>query len=145
MSPSVDIRLLGPDDALVFRRVADGVFDDVPDADLTMEFLEDRRHHILVAIENDVVVGFASAIDFIHPDKAAQLWINEISVAASHRRNGIGRALLEGMIKYGTAIGCSEAWLATELENEPAIALYRSLGGTREPENPVLFSFALRR
>jgi len=65
------------------------VFDGPIDPVLTRKFLNDPRHHIVVAIHDEVVVGFASAVHYVHPDKAPQLWINEVAVAPPHRRRGL--------------------------------------------------------
>jgi aminoglycoside 6'-N-acetyltransferase I len=95
----------------------------------------------VVAVEDAVVVGMASAVDYVHPDKAPQLWINELGVAPTHRRRGIGRRLLHALLAHGRALGCTEAWLGTEPDNRPARALYEQAGGAAEPF--VLYAFAL--
>src|SRR5437867_5297201 len=95
---SVDVRLLGPGDAPVLSRVAPGVFDHEVDRELTSELLGDSRHHLAVALDGDLVVGMASAMHYVHPDKAPQFWINEIGVAPSHRRQGIAGRLLDCLI-----------------------------------------------
>ena len=141
MSLSIDVRLLDPDEVGVLDRVADGVFDGPVDARWTREFFADRRHHLAVALEGGVVVGMISAVDYVHPDKSPQLWINEVGVAPSHQRQGIARRLLEAMLAHGRAIGCTEAWLGTEEDNVPARRLYESAGS--EPESFVLYSFPL--
>jgi aminoglycoside 6'-N-acetyltransferase I len=136
---TVEIRLLGPGDIAVFDRVADGVFDHAVDPGLSRAFLGDPRHHMAVAIEDGIVVGMGSAVDYIHPDKAPQLWINEMGVAPSHQRRGIGRRIIDALLAHGRAIGCTEAWLGTELENAPARRLYESAGG--RGETCVLYFF----
>jgi aminoglycoside 6'-N-acetyltransferase I len=136
---SIKIRLLGRDDIGVFDRVADGVFDHRVDPGLAREFLDDARHHMVVAIDDGLVVGMGSAVDYIHPDKPRQLWINEMGVAPSHHRRGIGRQILDTLLAHGRALGCTEAWLGTELENGPARRLYESAGG--KGETFVLYSF----
>jgi aminoglycoside 6'-N-acetyltransferase I len=104
-------------------------------------FLEDARHHLVVAIDDGVVVGMASAVDYVHPDKAPQLWINEVGVAPAYQRRGIGRLLLDALLAHGRTLGCTEAWLGTEEDNLPARRLYESAGGEAEPF--VLYSFPL--
>lgn len=137
----IDVRVLGRDEAEVLQCVAEGVFDEPLDARYTSTFFADPRHHLAVAIENGVVVGMVSAMDYVHPDKAPQLWINEIGVAPSHQRRGIGRLLLDAILLHGRVLGCTEAWLGTEGNNVPAQALYRSVGGL--PEQFTLYSFSL--
>jgi len=136
---SIETRLLGRDDIAVFDRVAQDVFDRQVDPALAREFLDDPRHHMVVAIEDGVVVGMGSAVDYIHPDKPRQLWINEMGVAPSHQRRGIGKQILERLLAHGRDLGCTEAWLGTELENEPARRLYESAKG--KAETFVLYSF----
>ena len=138
---AVELRLLGPDDATVLERVAEGVFDGPIKASLAKEFLNDRRHHLIVAIDEGHVVGMITAVDYIHPDKAAQLWINEVGVAPLCQRQGIGRSLLQAMLAHGRTLGCSEAWLGTEHDNTAARGLYENAGSVAEPF--VLYSFDL--
>jgi aminoglycoside 6'-N-acetyltransferase I len=140
-SASVDILELGMDDAPMLDRVADGVFDHAIDPRWSAEFFADPRHHLIVAIEGGVVVGMITAVNYVHPDKAPQLWINEVGVAPSHRRRGIGRRMLDAMLAHGRALGCTEAWLGTEEDNLPARRLYESVEGSAEPF--VLYSFRL--
>ena len=68
---TLDIRHLGPDDERVLRHVAAGVFDHEVDPALASEFLRDPRHHLVVAIEDGSVVGFASVKGALC-DKVAQ-------------------------------------------------------------------------
>ena len=138
----IELRRLQPDDAAVLTRVADGVFDDPVRPDLTAEFLGDRRHHLIVAIDEGLVVGMITAMDYVHPDKPLQLWINEMGVAPTHQRRGIGRALVHAMLEHGRALGCTEAWLGTEHDNVAARALYVASGSEAEPF--VLYSFRLQ-
>ena len=140
-SAPVTIRLLGPGDADVLRQVAAGVLDFPVDPRWTSEFFADARHHLIVALEGACVVGMITAVDYVHPDKAPQLWINEVGVAPTHRRRGIGRRLLDAMLEHGRALGCTEAWLGTEETNTAAQRLYESTGA--EPEPFLLYSFPL--
>jgi len=137
----IDIRVLAAGDDDVLARVADGVFDNAINPTLANEFLADDRHHVIVALDAGVVVGMITAVDYIHPDKPRELWINEVGVAPSHQRRGIGRQLLDAMLKHGRGIGCSEAWLGTEPHNTAARALYVAGGG--EAEEIIMYSFDL--
>jgi ribosomal protein S18 acetylase RimI-like enzyme len=140
---SIEFRILGPDDEAVLARVAPEVFDHDVDAALSREFLRDPRHHLAVALEEGTVVGFASAVHYVHPDKPVELWINEVGVAPSHQRQGIGRRLLETIFAHGRSLGCREAWVLTSPANGPAIRLYEAAGGTDMADPPVMFTFRL--
>lgn len=137
------VRILGPEDAAVLDRVAPGVFDHPIDPRWTAEFLADRRHHLAVALADGEVVGMASAVDYVHPDKPPELWINEVGVAPSHRGRGLGRQLLDALFVRGRALGCRDAWLGTDLTNLPARRLYASLGGAESPEAFLMVTFRL--
>jgi ribosomal protein S18 acetylase RimI-like enzyme len=140
---AIDIRVLGPRDEDVLTRVAPGVFDHDVDPALSSEFLRDPRHHLAVALDGDTVVGFASGVHYVHPDKPAELWINEVGVAPSHQRRGLGRQLLGALFAHARELGCREAWVLTSPANGPAVRLYESAGGTDIADPPVMFTFRL--
>jgi len=133
-----DIRMLTNTDEWVLRNVAEGVFDKPVDGSLIAEFLGDPRHHICVAIEDGAVVGFASAVHYVHPDKPTELWINEVGVAAAFQRKGLAKAILQALLSHARSIGCGEAWVLTDEDNAPARALYKSAGGQETPRNVVV-------
>lgn len=147
----IELKLLSRGDDHVLMNVAAGVFDNPIDPDLTEEFLEDPRHHIVCAIDDGLVVGFASAVHYVHPDKAPELWINEIAVAPAHRRRGLAKSMLESLFEVGRMQRCAGAWVLTDRENAAAMALYVSAGGTegaddRGPSDRTLgYSFDLQQ
>jgi ribosomal protein S18 acetylase RimI-like enzyme len=94
-----------------------------------------------VAVEDSTLVGFASAVNYVHPDKPDELWINEVSVAEPYRRKGIAEALLRLLLQRGKELGCREAWVLTDESNAPANRLYSGLGGI--PTKPMMYSFRL--
>lgn len=140
---SIEIRILGRDDEAVLRRVAPGVFDNEVDPAFSAEFLRDSRHHLAVALDSGAVVGFASGVHYVHPDKPPELWINEVGVAPSHQRRGLGQQLLRTLFARGRQLGCREAWVLTSPANGPAIRLYESVGGSDMADPPVMFTFRL--
>ncbi len=144
---TVEIKILQAGDEAVLDRVAPDVFDNAVDPALVREFLADPRHHIAVAVDDGLVVGFASGVDYIHPDKPAELWINEVGVAPSHHGQGLGKAVMRALLQVGRERGCREAWVVTNVGNAAARALYVSVGGTEgadESEDAALgYSFEL--
>ena len=133
------IRLLGPADASVLHNVASGVFDNAIDTRWTSEFLADPRHHLAVALQGEQVVGMASAVHYVHPDKPPELWVNEVGVAPSHQGMGIGKRLLAALFAHGKSLGCIEAWVGTGESNLAARRLYAAAGGREEPMVYVTF------
>ncbi|WP_200945820.1 MULTISPECIES: GNAT family N-acetyltransferase [unclassified Lysobacter] len=133
MSAAPQVRLLGRDEIAVLERVAADVFDQPIDPRWAGEFFADPRHHLAVALLDGEVVGMASALHYVHPDKPPTLWINEVGVTAALRRRGIARQLMAALLVHGRALGCSEAWVATEFDNTAARGLYAALGGQEAP------------
>jgi aminoglycoside 6'-N-acetyltransferase I len=141
---AIEIKLLGPRDAGVLANVAPDVFDAPIDVGRANEFLADPRHHLAVAIEEGWVVGFVSAVHYVHPDKPRpELWINEIGVAATHRGLGVGTRLLCAVFAVARGLGCAEAWVLTDRANTAAMRLYAAAGSTEAPTEHVMFNFRL--
>jgi aminoglycoside 6'-N-acetyltransferase I len=140
----VVIRWLRSGDEGVLATVAPDVFDDAVDPDLTREFLADPRHHIVVALVAQLVVGFASAMDYIHPDKPRQLFINEVGVSETWQNRGIGRRLVQEMIGLATNLGCTYAWIGTERHNLSARRCYAAAGGNELEDDVVIVEWKPR-
>ena len=85
----------------------------------------------------------ASAVHYVHPDKPAQMFINEVGVSAAVEGKGIGKQLLAALLQRAAGLGCSEAWTATEPDNVRAQALYAKAGGARDPTSFVMFTFPI--
>lgn len=143
MTSRLTVRLLSPDDASVLDHVAPDVFDHDLDPRFTAEFFADPRHHLAVALDGQTVVGMASALHYVHPDKPPELYINEVGVAPAYRNRGVGRELLGELFAHGRALGCAEAWLGTEKKNAAARRMYAAAGGKEEDEETVIVWFDL--
>jgi len=141
MAKQFTIKVLSKSDLALVLNAADDVFDNSVDERYAAEFLADPRHHIVAAIDNSVMIGFASAVHYIHPDKSSELWINEVGVASSHQKQGIGKAIMQEMLRLGHELGCKTAWVLTERDNLPANGLYKSAGGKSDTGDTVLYEF----
>jgi aminoglycoside 6'-N-acetyltransferase I len=129
------------DAAVLFGRIADDVFDAPIDPTRLTAYLAQPGHLMVVAVTGGEVVGQARAIVHRHPDQPTELYIDNLGVAPPHRRQGIARALLSDLIAWGRSLGCEEAWIGTEPDNDAARALYASLGCEARPM--VIFEYVL--
>ncbi len=136
-------KVLSSSDLSLLLNAADDVFDNPVDETLAREFLADPRHHIVVALVDGVVIGFASAVHYIHPDKPPELWINEVGVASSHQGKGVGKAIMTEMLKLGKRLGCANAWVLTDKNNIAANGMYKSVGGRISEEETVMYEFSV--
>lgn len=138
-----ELKILDASDRAILDHVAPGVFDNSVDSALVAQFLGDPRHHLAVAIDGGQIVGFASGIHYVHPDKPAEMWINEVGVAPSHQGRGLGKAVLRTLLQHAKRLGCCEAWVLTERANHAAMRLYASTGGEEAALDQVMFTFFL--
>jgi aminoglycoside 6'-N-acetyltransferase I len=140
----VAITILGSDELEALDNLAPGVFDHGVNPALAREFLNDPRHHLAVARDGETIVGMASGVHYVHPDKPPELWINEVGVAATHRKQGVGQQLVTTLLNHARTLGCVEAWVLTDRSNAAAMKLYQSAGGGERPEETVMYMFKLR-
>lgn len=141
---AIILKILGREDAALLDNVADDVFDDPVHKIRAKEFLDDARHHLIVALDGETVVGFISAVHYVHPDKAnPELWLNEVGVAPKHQQRGIAKAMMQKALELGQTLDCETAWVLTQRTNSAAMKLYDSSGGVEDTENLVMFTFDL--
>lgn len=113
------IRRLGRGDEDVIRALAQ----DQPQTAL----LADERTTFLAAFDGDTPVGFAFGYELPRRHgRPTIFFVYEIDVDERYQRRGIGRRLMEELLR-----GREEAFVLTDADNEAAMALYASLGGTR--------------
>jgi aminoglycoside 6'-N-acetyltransferase I len=87
---------------------------------------------MVLALDGDLVVGQCAGVIHAHPDKATELYVEEVGTATTHLRQGIATAMMAELFAGGRELGCEEAWLGTELDNAAANGFYRSFGGKAE-------------
>ena len=132
MEPSdrFDIVRINQGNVDVLDVVADDVFDDEINDELLQAAL-DNGQLLLTAIFDGAVVGQLQAMIQHHIDGAPQLYIDNLGVSPLHQRRGIARRLIHEVSLWANELGCQEAWIVTNLDNQEANALYRSIGAQR--------------
>jgi len=99
--------------------------------DLIRAQLADPRppFECLLARELDETVGFALFFPTYSTWLGKQgLWLEDLFVLESHRRRGIGRALLTRVAELAVARGCGRLEWSVLDWNAPALGFYRRLG-----------------
>lgn len=137
------IHLVTQRTAHLLESVDDDVFDHAVTPDFVRELLSNPFHALFVAMVEGQVVGMATGIVHLHPDKPRSLFINEVGVAVRHLRRGIGTQLISSLFEWGRSQGCVEAWVATDVDNSAAQFFYESTGGIRGEEPAVVYVYSL--
>ncbi len=133
----IEIRAVGPADRALFKRVAPEVFDGAVMPERLASYLTAADHLMVLALRDGEVVGQVAAVIHRHPDMPDELYVDNLGVTPALQRQGIGRRLMDAVFALGRARGCEEAWVATEVDNRPARALYTRLGPVED--EPVAF------
>ncbi|MFB9237670.1 GNAT family N-acetyltransferase [Plantactinospora siamensis] len=91
-----------------------------------------------VASDGAEVVGWCWGYHLIRPDRSSMLYLHHLEVRQSHRKRGVGRALLEAFMRAGKCAGATKMFLTTGQANGPARALYESMGGGLAEQGPTV-------
>jgi ribosomal protein S18 acetylase RimI-like enzyme len=137
----MDIRRMDHD-AVPSVMAAAALFDSEPRPDWVSRFLTREGHHLLIAYVDEVPAGFVSGVETIHPDKGTEMLLYELGVAEQFRQQGIGRALTRALLAIAGDRGCYGMWVPLELDNDPAVATYRSAGAA-EPAHALTMTWSL--
>lgn len=127
-----DIVRIGPADAQLLDRVAEDVFDHEVDPRRLAAYLADSGHLMVVAVCDGEVIGQARGMVHRQPDQANELYIDNLGVTPGRQREGIATRLLDELTAWSRDHGCEGAWVATEPDNQPALALYTGRGAEAE-------------
>jgi ribosomal protein S18 acetylase RimI-like enzyme len=137
----VVVRRLGPGEVDVVV-AASALFDGPADRAATERFLAAPDHHLLMAFDGDLAVGFVSGVETTHPDKGTEMFLYELGVAAAARRRGVASALVEALGALARTRGCYGMFTLADEDNEPAKATYARAGG-RQTSRPVMIDWDL--
>jgi aminoglycoside 3-N-acetyltransferase I len=97
--------------------------------------------HVIVALENGNLVGGLTAYEMqMFKSETTEMFLYEIEVAESHRKKGIGKALIEFLKQICVEKGVAVMFVGTEKDNFPARRLYASTGGDADEET-VWFNY----
>jgi ribosomal protein S18 acetylase RimI-like enzyme len=98
-----------------------------------MQRLENGDAHLICAVEDDAVAGFAQMYPTLDSIALARSWIlHDLYVAPAFRRRGVARMLLHEARALGLRTDASLLTLSTGVDNVNAQALYEDEGWVRD-------------
>ncbi|WP_281177074.1 AAC(3)-I family aminoglycoside N-acetyltransferase [Belnapia moabensis] len=142
-TPSASIRRLGPADVALLQALnavfaeAFGDRDTYQGAPPTAAYLEGllAREHVivLVALAEGEVLGGLVAYEFDKFERMRrEVYIYDLAVAERHRRRHLATALIERLRGIAAQRGAWVVFVQADHGDDPAIALYETLGAREE-------------
>ncbi len=135
------IRRILPEDIGLMEPLLDmfaNAFDDVdsysskrPSRDYLQRLLASDYFIALAAFVNDEIVGGVAAYELKKfEQERSEIYIYDLAVAASHRREGIATAMIEELKRIAAKRRAYVIFVQadTGIEDEPAISLYTKMG-----------------
>lgn len=129
---TVSIHQITATNAALLGNVDPDVFDHAVDPARVAAYAADPLHAMFVAADGDLVVGQIRGCVHLQPDRAPDLYIDNLGTAPSRQRRGIASALMREMLAWGAAQGCTYAWVATETSNDGARGFYAAQAFTHD-------------
>lgn len=116
------VAVTDPDHLL--HSIAPEVFDESITGEYLTGYLASPHTMLYLAFHNHKIIGQIQAFIQLHPDKPADLYIDNLGVTPEFQRYGVGTQLIAAVLKAGRERGCRSAWLSAEADNEVVRAFY---------------------
>jgi len=133
------IRELNSDELQIAQRLfemwrqEDNVTKPPPSSDILLRLLARPDFHAVAALYEDEVIGGLTAYELeMYTEAATELFIYEVGVAAEHRRQGVGRALIDFARKLCISRSLSALYVPAMADDTRAVAFYQATGLKRE-------------
>jgi aminoglycoside 3-N-acetyltransferase I len=138
-APAITLRRLGPTEIPLMRGL-NALFGEAfaepetygaqpPDESYLADLLGKDHVIALAALTDETVVGGLVAYELDKFERVRrEVYVYDLAVAATHRRRGIARALLEHLRDIARERGAWVVYVQADYGDDPAIALYESLG-----------------
>ena len=107
------------------------IFSNMSDEELKNKLLKDfDRLEILVALNNDVVVGYIAYE--IKEKSYKKMYIDQLAISNEFKKQGFGKQLIDEIIKNAKENDCKRIEFNCWMFNENALAIYDHLGFKRQ-------------
>jgi aminoglycoside 3-N-acetyltransferase I len=106
------------------------------------QFLSRPENILLIADDRGTPAGFLVAylLDRVDRDQR-MVCLYEIGVAADHRQQGIGSALIQELKNLCVQENIMKCWVITDRTNAAAIRLYESTGAQHDGLDSLVFAY----
>ena len=95
---------------------------------------------IIAALEGDQPIGGLTGYTLpMTRTQSSEVFIYDLAIHQDHQRKGIGRLLVNALLKGAQAEGIESVFVPADNEDEHAIEFYRAIGGVAQPV--TIFNF----
>ena len=109
-----------------------------------IDFLTDSNCYLLLALEDDRVVGSLNGYRLRLPCiRRPAFLIYEIDVRAESQNRGVGKSLVRAFINEAKKANAEEVWVLSNKSNVAAMAMYRACGFKRKNRDDVMLELPL--
>jgi GNAT superfamily N-acetyltransferase len=114
-------------------RREDNVQKPAPSDPALLQLLARSDFHVVTALSEGEVVGGLTAYQLpMYTEAATELFVYEVGVAETHRRQGVGRALIEWARELCRSRRLSAMYVPALAHDDRAVAFYLATGLKRE-------------
>lgn len=114
-------------------RREDNVSAPAPSDETLLRLLARDDFHAVAALHDGEIIGGLTAYELVmYTEAATELFIYEVGVAAAHRRQGVGCALIEFARELCRTRGLSALYVPAMADDARAVAFYEATGLKRE-------------
>ena len=106
--------------------------------------LSDDRCYLLIAKIEEKIVGVLSGFRFPNVECGGTIvYLYDIEVSNKHRRQGVGKLLVQELLTLCEADGVSLVWAGTEAKNKAARGTFKSTGALLDSDSYTEYEWEL--
>ena len=119
----IEIRNMTIDDLAKVIKIEKDCFSDPWSANVFRADLNNEMAIVIIAEFEKTIVGFSNIYIV-----AGEIQVGNFAVAPGFRKRGVGKKLMESVLKLAKENDCLQIFLEVRKSNKPAIDLYKSYG-----------------
>jgi len=136
----MQIGRLGTSDAGKLVEMVKTFRTDTSDLNRAERFLENSSNYVIAGIKGEKIIGFVLGYQLQRYDgQDDMVYIHEVNVLEEFRQQGIGKKMINEVIRICKETHISKVFLVTNKSNKPAVCLYESTGAKASYVDDIVY------